>query len=324
MVKELIMKVISISGGLILRLQVFLLMPALLVFTFTPGDTSRVVPPPAAADSLFSESDADNDSTVLSEDIPHRNSAALKFPTLDNGAFSVGEKLYFDISYGFIHAGTATMEVQKIDTFNDRDCYHIQTTARSAAGFNFIYRVEDVVNSYMDKQGLFSWKFDKKLREGGYKADLQVLYYPADSLARVSFTRYKGRMKVFKQQNFSIKTPPFTLDILASLYYTRTQKLEVGKSIFITNHDNKKIYDLEVKVHKTETIEADAGKFECLLVEPVLRGEGLFKQKGRLQVWLTNDQYKIPVRMTTEIAVGHITTELNKVEGIKGKIPARR
>jgi hypothetical protein len=60
------------------------------------------------------------------------------------------------------------------------------------------------------------------------------------------------------------------------------------------------------------------------LVEPVLKGEGLFKQKGKMQIWLTNDQYKIPVLMTTEIAVGHITTELVKIEGIKGKIPARQ
>jgi hypothetical protein len=38
---------------------------------------------------------------------------------------------------------------------------------------------------------------------------------------------------------------------------------------------------------------------------------------------LTDDEYKIPVQMTSEVAVGHITTELEKIEGIKNKIPAQ-
>ena len=57
-------------------------------------------------------------------------------------------------------------------------------------------------------------------------------------------------------------------------------------------------------------------------VEPLLKGEGIFKQKGRLLVWLTDDEYKFPVQMTSEVAVGHITTELEKIEGVKHKIPS--
>ena len=73
----------------------------------------------------------------------------------------------------------------------------------------------------------------------------------------------------------------------------------------------------------SETINTAAGKFKCLKVEPLLKGEGIFKQKGRLLVWMTDDEYKIPVQMTSEVAVGHITSELEKIEGIKGKIPSR-
>jgi len=327
-VTDMMMQIKNLMNSHRRRRSTLLLLPGLLVFTLSVTDTTRVAQDTTDPDSLVTAVEPEPDSSVGGMDKPaanvKRNSAALSYPAVENMAFAVGEKLTFDISYGFIHAGTATMEVKQEVTYNDRNCYHIQTTAKSASGFNFVYKVEDVVDSFMDKQGLFSWKFTKKLREGGYKADLQAIYFPEDSLACVSFTRYKSRMKVHKQQNYNVKTPPFALDILASLYYTRTQKLQVGQSIFITNHDNKKIYDLEVKVYKKETLITDAGKFECLLVEPVLKGEGLFKQKGKMLIWLTNDPYKIPVRMTTEIAVGHITTELAKIEGIKGKIPARR
>jgi hypothetical protein len=243
-------------------------------------------------------------------------------PVVENNAFFVGEKLFFDISYGFIHAGTATMEVKEEKIINNKPVYHIQTTARSAAGFSWIYKVEDVIDSYVDRYGLFSWKFAKRLREGGYKADISVDYSPQDSIADVSFTRYKRRMRVVNKENYQVKTPPFVFDVLAAFYYSRTQDLEVGKSITIANHDNKKVYELEVKVYSKETIETDAGRFRCLFIEPLLKGEGIFKKKGRLKVWLSDDQYKIPVMMKSEVIVGHITTELDRIEGIPYEIPS--
>jgi hypothetical protein len=246
----------------------------------------------------------------------------LVYPVVKNEAFFVGEKLLFDISYGFIHAGTATMEVKKEMLLHDKPVYHIQTTARSAAGFSWIFRVDDVIDSYIDKQGLFSWKFDKRLREGGYKVDFLVDYFPEDSLAEIAYTRYKRGMIITNQETYQVKTPPFVLDVLAAFYYTRTQNLELGQSISITNHDNKNIYDLEVHVYQKEIIDTDAGKFRCLFIEPLLKGEGIFKQKGRLKVWITDDQYKIPVKMRSEVAVGAITVELDEMKGLPYKIPA--
>jgi len=306
-----------------IRLTQFSIIPAIVLTNFMLIDTVKVTDDTSdTAPAVLEKAEY----TPISVPLPASDQSVSKviiFPIVKNTTFQTGEKFTYKVRYGFIRAGTAVMEVVTETTINNRISYHIQTRAKSASGFDFIYKVEDVVDSYMDKDGLFSWKFHKRLREGGYKADLLVDYYPQDSLADVSFTRYKGKMKVTTQQNYKVKTPPFVLDVLASLYYVRTQDLEVGKSIYITNHDNKKIYDLEVKVYQKEIIETEAGKFRCVLVEPVLKGEGIFKQKGRLKIWLTDDRFKIPVQMTSEIAVGHITSELEKIEGIKGNIPAR-
>jgi len=245
----------------------------------------------------------------------------LKYPIVNNQAFNIGEKLTFKIRYGFVRAGTATMEVVGEGRVKKRPVYHIRTTAESAAGFSWIYNVDDVIESYIDKQGLFSWKFNKKLHEGSYKADLFVDYFPEDSLADVSFTRYKRRNRVIKK-NYQVKTAPFSFDILAAFYYIRTQDLKVGRSVRITNHDNKRVYDLDIVVHRRDTLEVEFGTFRCLVVEPLLKGEGIFKQEGRLQVWLTDDKFKIPVQMTSAVVVGHITTELEKIEGFEKEIPA--
>ena len=134
----------------------------------------------------------------------------LDYPKTENNAFSVGEKLTFKVRYGFIRAGTATMEVMKDKMIRGKPVYHIQTRAESASGFSWIYKVEDVIDSYMDKMGLFSWKFEKRLREGSYMVDLSVNYFPEDSLADINYTRYEDETTIRDQEHYQVKTPPFS------------------------------------------------------------------------------------------------------------------
>lgn len=237
--------------------------------------------------------------------------------------FRLGEDLTFKIRYGFIKAGTAHMRVVGLEKYKEEPAIHIQTTAESVPAFSWIYSVDDVVNVFVAPSNLRPLYFEKKLREGTYKADLFVKYDPKDSLAMVEFVRYKKDMRVRKREKYPVRIPANVYDILSAFYYLRTQTLEPGKSVYLTSHQKKKIYNLEIKTYRRETIKVQAGKFRCLVVEPLLKGEGIFKQKGRLQIWLTDDQYKIPVQMTSKVVVGHITTELAKMSGVPQVIPAR-
>jgi hypothetical protein len=246
---------------------------------------------------------------------------------INNNAFHVGEKLSFNVRYGFIKAGEATMEVKGKVPIGDREAYEIISTANSTGTFDFFFKVRDRVESYIDTQGLFSWKFNKKLREGSYKFDLLVDYDQYNGKALVDMIRYNDNdddsLTIRKQENFTVDIPPYVLDILAAFYYVRTQKLRIGMPIYLSNHDNKKVYDLRVIVQKRETIKVKAGKFRCIMVQPQLRGEAIFKQKGELWVWLSDDKYKIPVQMKSAVFVGSITTELTKIEGIKLPLPSQ-
>ncbi|MEJ2536650.1 MAG: DUF3108 domain-containing protein [Calditrichia bacterium] len=245
----------------------------------------------------------------------------------NNNAFHVGEKLSFNVRYGFIKAGEATMEVKGKVPIGDREAYEIISTANSTGTFDFFFKVRDRVESYIDTKGLFSWKFNKKLREGSYKFDLLVDYDQYNGKALVDMIRYNDNdddsLTIRKQENFTVDIPPYVLDILAAFYYVRTQKLRIGMPIYLSNHDNKKVYDLRVIVQKRETIKVKAGKFRCIMVQPQLRGEAIFKQKGELWVWLSDDKYKIPVQMKSAVFVGSITTELTKIEGIKLPLPSQ-
>ena len=150
----------------------------------------------------------------------------------------------------------------------------------------------------MDVYGLYSLRFEKHLIEGKFQAD-----------AYIDFDQEKNLAISGKD---TISTSPYVQDALSVFYYARTQKLEVGKSILIENHTDRKNYLLEVKVHRKEKVKVPAGEFDCIVVEPLLRGSTIFKHEGKLTVWLTDDQKKMPVLMKSKAFIGSISASLTE------------
>lgn len=223
---------------------------------------------------------------------------------LSNNAFDVGEKLTFIIRYGPIVAGSATLGIPNIKRIRGQECFHIVSEARSSSFFSTFFKVRDKVESYMDRDGIFSWRFEKHLREGNYRSD-QIVDY--DYFNQIAVTNKKDTLKI----------PRCIQDILSAFYYVRILPLDVGKSVFIDNHTDRKLYPLEVKVLGKEKISVQAGQFNCIIVEPVLRSDAIFKQRGRLTIWLTDDSRRIPVQMKSKIIIGSITAELKSMKGTK-------
>ena len=215
---------------------------------------------------------------------------------VDNVAFGLGEHLEFDITYGFITAGYATMSVDKLIEFENRPCYRIVTTANSNSFFSSFYNVDDRVESIIDAIGLFSWRFEKNLKEGKYRA-----------IRKFSFDQRNHRAEY---NNDTTTVPPYVQDALSVFYYVRTQDLKVGESVFVDHYNDGKLYPMEIKVLKKETITVPAGTFECLVIEPLIQSVGVFKHEGKLKVWLTNDRLRLPVLMKSKVLVGSIAAEL--------------
>lgn len=226
---------------------------------------------------------------------------------VNNGAFKVGEKLVYNIRYNAIDAGTGELWVREIIEVNGKPCYYITSLAESNDFFSLFYRVRDTVETYVDVKGLFPWQFEKHLHEGNYHKDDFIQFDP-----------YQNRAIT---QDDTIQVPPFVQDILSAMYFVRTQDFSVGDTLYIDSYGNGKIYPLKIIVHRREPIRSLVGEFNCLLVEPVLKTPALFKQKGRVAVWVTDDHRKIPILVKSQIyagkfKLGEVVVELVKMEGI--------
>ena len=215
---------------------------------------------------------------------------------VENVAFGEGEKLDFKVNYGYINAGTASLQVEQLIDYNNRPCYQIVSRARSNSFFDAIYRVDDKIESITDAIGMFSWYFRKNLKEGSYRSDRSY--------------EFDQRRNEVLYNDDTIDVPPFCQDALSVLYWTRTQELEVGKTIYCDNFVDGHLTALEINVLDKETITVEAGTFECFVVQPLLEDAGVFKHEGKLTVWLTADRVKMPVLMKSKVLVGHISAEL--------------
>ncbi|MFC1606913.1 DUF3108 domain-containing protein [Candidatus Latescibacterota bacterium] len=221
--------------------------------------------------------------------------------SISNESWSSGEHLTFELTYGFYKAGTATMAVLDTVNVNNGSCYHVQTTAHSNDFISKLYKVRDSVDTYIDIEGLFSRRFEKHLREGRYKSDRCVDFYHDRLIALNTKEKYA-----------LTEMPLYVQDVLSSLYYVRTINLQIGRSVEVITYADGKVYPLKIMVHKREKITVPAGTFNCLKVEPFLQSEGIFKQKGKLTVWLTDDARKMPVQMKSKVFIGSIASKLVK------------
>ena len=212
--------------------------------------------------------------------------------------FGVGEKLVHAIQYGLIYAGDATLEIRNIAVLDSVKTYHVVSLARTNRAFDLVYKVRDHHESFIDYDNLYSVRFEKHLREGKFRRDESVTFDQNKHLA------------IYKNREVGI--PPMTQDFLSALYYVRTVDLKIGDAIYLANHTGGKNYPIYVKVIGRETVDVPAGKFDCIVIEPVLKTSSIFKHEGKLTIWLTDDNLRMPVLLRSKVVVGSFEARLKE------------
>jgi hypothetical protein len=216
--------------------------------------------------------------------------------------FRVPEKFTYDIGWGGIKAGTATIEIK-----DSGENIKIITTATSSKLLSVFYEVEDKIESTLVKNPSFAFigqpsNYRVKIREGRHKRDKEFIF--KNDVKRVAYIDYLQNEK----EEFDI--PGFVFDALSSFYYVRTLNLEVNKPVYVTVFDNKKIWNVEVQVLRKEKVSTTTGEMNTIVIKPLMQSEGIFFKKGDINIWLTDDEKKIPIMLSVKLAFGSVTAIL--------------
>jgi hypothetical protein len=188
----------------------------------------------------------------------------------------------------------------------------VEFTVNSLPSFSWIFRVEDHYLTFVDEQTIAPLRFEQHIKEGNFHKDFVA--------------EFDQRKKVARAEGKEYPTPQYVHDILSAFYFVRTvdfSRKNAGDMMTMSNFYSDTSYDLGVKVLGRQELEIEAGTFRTIVVEPLVKEGGLFKSEGRIVIWLTDDERKIPVRVNTKVIIGSIDTELRSYSGLRGPVRAR-
>jgi len=208
--------------------------------------------------------------------------------------FHPGEKLTFQVKWSFIPAGEAVLEILPIETIQGVTSYHFVMSAKTYPFVDLFYKVRDRIDAFTDT-GMTHTILYKKQKKGKRKKDVVVTFNWEKQTTYYSNQGIKEKPVVIK---------PGSFDPLSVFYAFRLHNLKGGTKLKIPVTDGKKCVEGIATVIKREKITVADRTYDTFLVEPDLKHlGGVFEKtkKAKLEIWVTADTQKIPVKIKSKV-----------------------
>ena len=223
--------------------------------------------------------------------------------------FVPGERLTYQVSWSIFPAGEVTATLEQVP---DRagDSYEVQTTARSRGFVSLLFNLNDSFRSIFDPQTLCSRRIEKRINEGHRHKQTEIVFDGVRQLAVLDERDLAKPGHPDKHAENAI--PPCVEDIISAFYYLRRQPLRVGDEIRFPVNDGAKTHRVVVEVQARELVRSPLGNRFAFRVEPKVFGD-LYKKKGRMLIWFSDDSQRLPLRIKAMMLIGDISGTLQSV-----------
>ena len=233
---------------------------------------------------------------------------------IENNAFKAGEKITYTVYYAvagiYVNAGTATF-TNTLEVLNNKPVYHIVGEGNTNSSYDWIYKVRDKYETYIDTTTMQALKFVRNVNEGGYKKYQNVTFNKAANTAVTN----DGVFKV----------PACVQDVVSSVFYARNidfSKLRKDDKIGFSMYLDNEVHNMHIRYLGKETIKTKYGKFNAINFKPLLIKGTVFEGGENMTVWVTDDENHIPVRIESPIVVGKVKIDMMNHENLRHPLTA--
>ncbi|CAA9220861.1 MAG: ATP-dependent exoDNAse (exonuclease V) alpha subunit - helicase superfamily I member [uncultured Cytophagales bacterium] len=229
-----------------------------------------------------------------------------------NNSFSRGEVLEFRIHYGFINAAEGVVEVhQNLFKINDRPCYRVNVNGKTIGAFDLVLRIRDTWRSYIDTAAMVPHRFSMDIQEGKYRKEETVFF--------------NHEARTIRSEEVNKETKEFELkrnvqDLVSGYFYLRTvdfNQVRIGDIVQVDAFFDDDFYDFKVRYRGKGEVETKWGKIRCILLNPVMPANKLFKGENSIRVWVSDDENKIPIKVEADMFVGAVELDLKKHKNLR-------
>lgn len=211
--------------------------------------------------------------------------------------FAPGELASYQVRLGGISVGSASLEVLGVEAVHGMPTYH---TAMRLSGGVPLARVNDRFDSWIDVEGLFSRRFRQDQKEVRFERRRTYDFFPENRTYR----------RLDNGETGAIPTSA-PLDDVSFLFFARTLPLRVGDTYSIPRYFKADGNPVMIQVLRRETITVPAGRFQTVVIRPIIKSKGLFGEGGEAEVYFTDDDRRIMVQMRSKVPViGSLTLHL--------------
>lgn len=245
---------------------------------------------------------------------------------LENSTFSIGEslsyKVYYNASMLWINVGKATFDVNET-VLNGKNVLHTVSTGRTNTSGDWIFKVRDRYESYIDPVSMRPLKFIREVSEGGYNKKNYLTFQHSQNKVIIDKTILKGKVTT---QNKSIPISSCAQDLLSAVYYARCldyKSMHVGEVINLDLFIDDDTYPIGITFLGYENVKTDLGKFRCAKFTPTLLQGDVFSGDEKMVVYVTDDANKLPVLIESPLSVGYAKVYLNSFKGLRYPLEAK-
>jgi hypothetical protein len=185
----------------------------------------------------------------------------------------------------------------------------ISTTADTVGAVNMVFPVVDRFQSGFNVRTGCSTGFNKQIQEGRRKIASELSFdYDHGRQIQNERNLVKGTA-THKEAN----VPACVTDSLSAIFYTQSQTLTPGQTVYFPLADSMRTVTVGMKVETPEEIKTPAGTFQTIKVQATA-DEGVVKNRGSIWIWYTNDPRHLPVQMQARLFWGTITFHLQSID----------
>jgi len=221
--------------------------------------------------------------------------------------FDGGEKATYHASWnGMLSVATAEIYTTP-QWIEGKKFYNVRVEAKTSKLLDFIWKMRDTITSTIEAKGLMPTRFTFSQRENRKVIDTIAHF---DRTTKKWSVRRDEKRKV-KQYEFD--QPTNTLDPITAVYLARSQDFKVGDHLYFHIFGGKYRYLLDLEVERRETIRIKSGSVEAFKIIPRIKNvenQGYAERLNEATVWISADERRIPVMLSSKIIFGSIYMEM--------------
>lgn len=239
---------------------------------------------------------------------------------IENTSFKFGERVDYTIYYHLAGVWVGAGEVYfQVDSMNikGQDFYHFNSEGKTFKKYDWVYKVRDHYETYMNVNTMKPLRFKRKVNEGGTHIREDYIFNYKRSLAYT--LRQMEEDEPFVKD--TVQLDDCSYDVLSMIYVARNldySNLKKGDRIPIQLFLDNESHDSYIEYLGIENLKIkNVGEFRCIKFAPLLIEGTIFNAGDGMTVYVTDDKNRVPLLIETPILVGSIKARVSKMEGLR-------